>query len=325
MYSYSDDIAFAQYVLAKYGGRVGALHSLDQRFEMECKKLEGECAAKNGRNYSVRIYLLTIAGNRIKPLTDQDADLKITCYRYAGASCRQQVIYYLPDLLATAQFEWTNDPVWYREYLTSELAKAYQGERMYQKAATLYEKLYYQHPEKSHYAVGLINMLNCMGSFDTSLQLLENIKQSEMYKMSGKQYRALIEHQGKMHQKGHEKKWGIKRGIKFKIKNFLFGIKHRIEPINRYKEEIDMAELSTGEAIVSARNKSDYEWLAINLPDMCPKSFSGYMRMKNQNTKNFMKIAKCSIERGRDITIADIYTEQAKKLADIKKLKTVNV
>lgn len=60
MYSYSDDIAFAQYVLAKYGGRVGALHSLDQRFEMECKKLEGECAAKNGRIIALEYICLLL-------------------------------------------------------------------------------------------------------------------------------------------------------------------------------------------------------------------------------------------------------------------------
>lgn len=318
MLSYSDDIAFAQYVLAKYGGGVGTLPSSNQRYEMECKKLATECAAKSGRNYSVRIYLLTIAGNRIKPLTEQDLDLKITCYRYAGASCRQQVICYLPDLLATSQLEWTNDPVWYREHLTSELAKTYQGERMYQKAAVLYEELYYQHPEKSHYAVGLIKVLNCMGSFDTSLQLIENIKQSELYEMSGKQYRAFMESQAEKQRKEHERKWGIKRDIKSKIKDVIFGIKHRIEPINKYKEEIDRAELLTAESIVSARNKSDYNWISINFPEICPKSFSGYMHMKSQNTRNFIKIAKCCMEKGRDITICDIYTKQSKKLADIK-------
>ena len=36
-------------------------------------------------------------------------------------------------------------------------------------------------------------------------------------------------------------------------------------------------------------DKRDYKWLQDNLPDVCPKSYSGYKRMKNGNTKNFPK------------------------------------
>lgn len=298
---YSDSIAFAQYVLARYGGMVGAAVQENVRHEMECKKLEHECVSTNGKDFSTRIYLLTVAGDRIAPSTDWDMDLKITCYLYAGATCRRKVIQLLPALLDSSRFEWVNDPDGYKEYLTYELAKAFNGERIYQKAADLYELLYQQNPRKSYYAVGLIKALNSMGAFDTALQFVTDIKQSNLYKMTGKEYRALIEQENKNKEDEHLKKWGIKRSVWQRIKSYLFNKKHRIEPINRFREEIDEAEISIEKSIISARNRSDYEWILKNLPDICPKSFSGYMRMKNQNTKNFDKLVRLSLGKGRDI------------------------
>lgn len=48
-------------------------------------------------------------------------------------------------------------------------------------------------------------------------------------------------------------------------------------------------------------NQRDYNWLQTNLQDLCPKSFSGYMRMKNANTKNYQKIVETAKERGHII------------------------
>lgn len=47
--------------------------------------------------------------------------------------------------------------------------------------------------------------------------------------------------------------------------------------------------------------KREYKWVQNNLPDICPKSFSGYMRMKNANSKNYQKIVAAAKELGRDI------------------------
>jgi len=44
-----------------------------------------------------------------------------------------------------------------------------------------------------------------------------------------------------------------------------------------------------------ARN---FAWLQGHLPDMCPKSLSGYRRMKSQNTKNFQKLVAAAKEHG---------------------------
>lgn len=46
---------------------------------------------------------------------------------------------------------------------------------------------------------------------------------------------------------------------------------------------------------------ADYDWIFEFLPDLCPKSFSGYMRMKNANTKNYQKIVAEAKKLGRDI------------------------
>lgn len=45
----------------------------------------------------------------------------------------------------------------------------------------------------------------------------------------------------------------------------------------------------------------NFAWLQENLADMCPKSYSGYRRMKSQNTKNFQKLVVAAKERGVDL------------------------
>ena len=44
-----------------------------------------------------------------------------------------------------------------------------------------------------------------------------------------------------------------------------------------------------------------YEWLQQNLPDICPKSISSFRRMKNQNTKNYQRLAEEARKLGREI------------------------
>ena len=48
-------------------------------------------------------------------------------------------------------------------------------------------------------------------------------------------------------------------------------------------------------------NKRDYKWIQDNLPEICPKSYSGYMRMKKSNTKNYQKIVAEAKRLGRII------------------------
>lgn len=48
-------------------------------------------------------------------------------------------------------------------------------------------------------------------------------------------------------------------------------------------------------------DQTHYDWLWEHMPDICPKSFGGYRRMKSSNSTNFQKICRVALENGRDI------------------------
>ena len=60
------------------------------------------------------------------------------------------------------------------------------------------------------------------------------------------------------------------------------------------------------EEAIRGINKRNYKWLEKNLPELCPQSYSGYMRMKKANTKNFQKIAAEAKQYGIDLNDNDI-------------------
>lgn len=45
----------------------------------------------------------------------------------------------------------------------------------------------------------------------------------------------------------------------------------------------------------------DFFWLQENIPTKCPKSLSGFRRMKTQNTKNYQALKQLAAEKGREI------------------------
>ena len=63
----------------------------------------------------------------------------------------------------------------------------------------------------------------------------------------------------------------------------------------RYRDEMIEIEARRG------WERRDYAWIQANLPDKCPKSLSGYRRMKTQNTKNYQAIQQAAAELGRRI------------------------
>ncbi len=48
-------------------------------------------------------------------------------------------------------------------------------------------------------------------------------------------------------------------------------------------------------------DKEDYYWLLEFLPEIAPKSFSGYRRMKNAQSANYLKLVESAKEKGRVI------------------------
>lgn len=51
-----------------------------------------------------------------------------------------------------------------------------------------------------------------------------------------------------------------------------------------------------------SQDMRDFQWIQDNLPDICPKSLTGYRRMKNQNTKNYQKIVETALAMGYKIS-----------------------
>lgn len=47
--------------------------------------------------------------------------------------------------------------------------------------------------------------------------------------------------------------------------------------------------------------RTDYDWIWEFLPDLCPKSFSAYMRIKNANSEKYQKIVTAAQKMGRTI------------------------
>ena len=61
-----------------------------------------------------------------------------------------------------------------------------------------------------------------------------------------------------------------------------------------YKAERD-------EARKKENDRADYDWIWEFMPELCPKSFSGYRRMKKAQTENFKKIVVEAKKNGRNI------------------------
>lgn len=46
------------------------------------------------------------------------------------------------------------------------------------------------------------------------------------------------------------------------------------------------------------KSRKDYDWICENLPDIAPKSFSGFRKMKNSNSANFQKLCQAMHNAG---------------------------
>lgn len=77
----------------------------------------------------------------------------------------------------------------------------------------------------------------------------------------------------------------------------LIGIGPRLTAEEKRMEDSDIEQ-----EIQRGIDKRDYRWLQGNLPGICPKSYSGYKRMKNGNTQNYQKLVAKAREMGRDIS-----------------------
>lgn len=69
----------------------------------------------------------------------------------------------------------------------------------------------------------------------------------------------------------------------------------------RTKEQIEMYEKVKKSSEQEARDREDYDWLRENLPDIAPKSFAGYRKMKNSSSQNYIKLVSAAADKGYTI------------------------
>lgn len=67
---------------------------------------------------------------------------------------------------------------------------------------------------------------------------------------------------------------------------------------NRSKAEIEEYDRIIAEEAELKKDREDYECITKMLPDKAPKSFGGYRKMKNANTKNFKELVIAAQEVG---------------------------
>ena len=176
-----------------------------------------------------------------------------------------------------------------KNFLLPILAQAYCGEKMHTESLAVYSDIFQRLPGHSFYIADAANVLVLMREPIKAMEMLESKKKTHYYTQKG--YIALS---GEVFKKNLYRKW------------------------------IDRAILQTSAAIVKERDLQNYEWILTVVPDICPKSFGGYMRMKNQKTKNFSKLVEKCNKLNRNITYTDKYDDMSlrwKKLLDDEKRK----
>lgn len=63
------------------------------------------------------------------------------------------------------------------------------------------------------------------------------------------------------------------------------------------KERKEFSEIQAAYA-EEEKNRTDYDWIWEHLPDIAPKSLSGYTKMRNSNSQNYQKLVKAAAEKG---------------------------
>lgn len=109
------------------------------------------------------------------------------------------------------------------------------------------------------------------------------------------------------------------KGMKWRYRRNIVAFSNRPFVDDRAKKDIEVAEEHHRKLELEAEQKRIREetmiereaqrgeearaflWLQKNIPDKCPKSISGFRRMKKQNTKNYQKLTLMAKELGYEI------------------------
>ena len=77
----------------------------------------------------------------------------------------------------------------------------------------------------------------------------------------------------------------------------------RIVSIQKAQEENEYLENVIPFEIKRGQDMRNYRWLQENLPDICPKSLTGFRRMKNQNTRNTSRTKPTPIHSSKSSSV----------------------
>lgn len=93
-------------------------------------------------------------------------------------------------------------------------------------------------------------------------------------------------------------------GIPYPLSTYLYLAKELLREgkfEQSEKAELDICEYVTGERYITdyiTQNEREYYRIKYTIPEIAPKSLSGYTRMKNTKSKNFIKIADAAKQAG---------------------------
>ncbi|MBQ7859215.1 MAG: hypothetical protein IJ347_03650 [Faecalibacterium sp.] len=93
---------------------------------------------------------------------------------------------------------------------------------------------------------------------------------------------------------------GMSKPQYFTMKQLAVGPKHKFVDGRTAEQKIAYEAKIVNEA-QEEKDRADYAWLQQYLPDRAPKSYSGYRRMKNIQSKNYLALQKLAEEQGRHI------------------------
>lgn len=70
---------------------------------------------------------------------------------------------------------------------------------------------------------------------------------------------------------------------------------------DRSAEEKELYEKQIADAEKDRIDRTAYDWLWEYMPEICPKGYGAYRRMRNSNSRNFQRIQQAALEHGFDL------------------------
>lgn len=87
-----------------------------------------------------------------------------------------------------------------------------------------------------------------------------------------------------------------------KYSNRPFADERTPAEIKRYDDWQRMIAEDAAKKAKTEQCRKEFSWLQTHLPTLCPKSLSGYVRMKNSNSKSYQKLVSEAAKLGKNLS-----------------------